>query len=124
MELWDAYNADHEKIEGAVLVRGEDDTFPDGMYHLVCEVLVRHVDGTLRELREETGIVADKLEFLDKSLGKHCWHVRFLCVTDCDKNSVKLQEGETCDFKWVTAAEALSMTENDLINEPMRKFIK
>ena len=158
-ELWDAYNSDYEKIEGAVLVRGEDDTFPEGMYHLVCEVLVRHVDGTyllmkrdptkplfpnaweataggsalqgesdvegaLRELREETGIVADKIEFLDKSLGKHCWHVRFLCLTDCDKNSVKLQEGETCDFKWVTAAEALSMTESDLINEPMRKFIK
>ena len=31
MELWDAYNADYEKIEGAVLVRGEDNTFPEGM---------------------------------------------------------------------------------------------
>ena len=158
-ELWDAYNADYEKIEGAVLVRGEDDTFPDGMYHLVCEVLVRHVDGTyllmkrdptkpmfpnmweataggsalqgetdvegaLRELREETGIVADKLEFLDKSLGKHCWHVRYLCVTDCDKNSIKLQEGETCDYKWVSAAEVLAMTESELVGWQMKKFVK
>lgn len=158
MELWDAYNADYEKIEGAVLVRGEDDTFPEGMYHLVCEVLVRHVDGTyllmkrdptkplfpnaweataggsalqgetdvegaLRELREETGIVADKLKFLDKSLGTHCWHVRFLCITDCDKNSITLQEGETSDFKWVSADEVLAMTESELVGWQMKKFI-
>lgn len=158
-ELWDAYNSDYEKIEGAVLVRGEDDTFPEGMYHLVCEVLVRHVDGTyllmkrdptkplypnmweataggsalqgetaevgaLRELREETGIVADKLEFLDKSIGGHCWHVRFLCVTDCDKNSIKLQEGETCDYKWVTGKEANEIFETNCINKPMQKHIK
>ncbi len=159
MELWDAYNSDYEKIEGLTLIRDEEDKFPSGAYHLVCEVLVRHIDGTyllmkraptkplfpnmweataggsalqgetdvegaLRELREETGIVADKLEFLDKDLGKYCWHVRFLCVTDCDKNSIQLQEGETCDFKWVTAQEALSLCDTELINRPMRKHIK
>ncbi len=158
-ELWDAYDSDFKKIEGLTLVRGEEDKFPEGAYHLVCEVLVQHVDGTyllmkrdpnkplypnmweataggsalqgesalegaLRELCEETGIVADKLEFLDKSLGKNCWHVRFLCVTDCDKNSIKLQEGETCDFKWVTAEEVLAMTESELVGWQMRKHIK
>ena len=157
-ELWDAYNSDYEKIEGVTLVRDEEEYFPENAYHLVCEVLVRHVDGTyllmkrdptkplypnmweataggsalkgetdvegaLRELREETGIVADKLEFLSKDIGGHCWHVRFLCVTDCDKNSIKLQEGETCDFKWVSAAEVLAMTESELVGWQMKKFI-
>lgn len=43
-ELWDAYDVNLNKIEGAVLVRGEK--IPDGTYHLVCDVLVRHVDGS------------------------------------------------------------------------------
>ena len=42
MELWDAYDRD-EKRTGGTLVRGEP--IPDGLYHLTCEVLVRHVDG-------------------------------------------------------------------------------
>ena len=42
MELWDAYTRDGVKT-GGTLVRGEP--IPAGLYHLVCEVLVRHVDG-------------------------------------------------------------------------------
>ena len=157
MELWDAYNSNYEKIEGMTLVRDEE--IPQGVYHLVCEVLVRHVDGTyllmkraptkplypnmweataggsalqgetaeqgaMRELREETGIVAETLEPLDRTLGQTCWHVRFLCVTDCNKNSIKLQAGETCDFRWATAQEVLAMTESELVGWKMKKFIK
>lgn len=43
MELWDAYTRD-EIPTGKTLVRGEP--IPDGLYHLVCEVLVRHIDGS------------------------------------------------------------------------------
>lgn len=43
MELWDAYSKD-EKLVGSTLVRGEE--IPQGLYHLVCEVLVRHTDGS------------------------------------------------------------------------------
>ena len=159
MELWDAYNSGFEKIEGMTLVREEEEKIPEGVYHIVCHVLVRHVDGTyllmkrapdkpaypnyweataggsvlkgetvvegaMRELREETGIIAERLEELDRSLGQTCWHVRFLCVTDCDKNSIKLQEGETCDYQWLPAEEVLAMKESELISWPMRKFVK
>lgn len=44
MELWDAYDEKLNKIEGMTLVRGEE--VPDGVFHLVCEIIVRHTDGT------------------------------------------------------------------------------
>ena len=44
MELWDAYNSDFEKIEGITLVRGEP--IPKVAFHLVCEILVKHADGS------------------------------------------------------------------------------
>ncbi len=43
MEIWDAYLADGTKA-GVDLVRGEP--IPDGLRHMVCEVLVRHSDGS------------------------------------------------------------------------------
>lgn len=42
MELWDAYTKDG-KLTDQVLVR--DEPVPEGLYHLTCEVLVRHTDG-------------------------------------------------------------------------------
>ena len=42
MELWDAYDRNGVKT-GETLVR--DEPIPEGRYHLVCEVLVRHIDG-------------------------------------------------------------------------------
>ncbi len=42
MELWDAYHRDGS-LAGRDLVRGEP--VPDGLYHLVSEILVRHIDG-------------------------------------------------------------------------------
>lgn len=158
MELWDAYNSDFEKIDGLTLIREEEDKIPAGLYHLVCHVLVRHVDGTyllmqrdphkaypnmweataggsalkgesplqgaLRELREETGIEADSLEPLDRTLGQTSIHCRFLCVTACDKESVKLQEGETVNFRWASGEEILALSERELVSWPMRKHIK
>ena len=43
MALWDAYTRNGVKT-GGVLVRGQR-MWP-GIYHLVCEVLVRHIDGS------------------------------------------------------------------------------
>ncbi len=159
MELWDAYNSKFEKIEGLTLIREEEDKIPEGVYHLVNHILVKHTDGTyllmrrdptkpaypnmweataggsalqgesalesaFRELREETGIVADTLEELDWSLGKSTIHCRYLCLTDCAKDSIKLQEGETCDYRWVTAQELLVMKESELIGMEMLRYVK
>lgn len=57
MEIWDAYNSRLEKIKNKKLVRGEK--IPDGLFHLVCDILVKHADGTYllmqRDLRKSYG---------------------------------------------------------------------
>lgn len=57
MELWDAYDAEMKKVENVTLVRGEQ--IPDGLFHLVCDVLVKHADGSYllmqRDLRKHFG---------------------------------------------------------------------
>lgn len=42
MEIWDAYLSDGTKA-GIDLIRGEQ--IPKGLHHLVCEIIVRHIDG-------------------------------------------------------------------------------
>lgn len=54
MEIWDAYMMDGTPT-GRTLVRGEP--IPEGLYHLGCEILVRHTDGDYllmqRDLRKK-----------------------------------------------------------------------
>ena len=157
MEVWDAYNKEFEKIEGMTLIRGE--AIPDGVYHLVSDVIVRHADGTyllmqrdsrkhfggmweataggsaltregplacaIRELREETGIESEELTEVGRVVNdhNHTLYVEFLCVTDCEKEQVTLQEGETSAFRWVTKDELVSMKKDELVTERMQRFI-
>lgn len=44
MEIWDAYDEKMNRIEEKTLVRGQP--IPDGQYHLVSEIIVKHLDGT------------------------------------------------------------------------------
>lgn len=43
-ELWDAYDNKFNKIENLILERGQK--LPKDVYHLVCEIVVKHIDGT------------------------------------------------------------------------------
>lgn len=155
-ELWDAYNKDFTKIEGTTLVRGQH--IPDNIYHLVCDIIVRHVDGTYlimqrdhekthggqwelsaggsalqgegpevaskRELKEETGIEGYLREIgrmvIDKN---HSIYVLYLCETDCAKDSVVLQQGETIDYRWISRDELLAMTDDELISYRAMKLV-
>jgi len=63
-------------------------------------------EGALRELREETGIRANGLTFLfAKSNLKDTLYFYYLCRTDCAKDGITLQEGETIAFRWLSAAD-------------------
>ena len=55
--IWDAYDKNFNKINNVTLVRGEP--IPDGIFHLVCEIIVKHIDGSYllmqRDLRKHLG---------------------------------------------------------------------
>lgn len=157
-EIWDAYDKQFNKIENAKLTRGE--TIPDGMYHLVGEIIVKHKDGSyllmqrdikkpfggmweltaggsalqgenplqcaIRELREETGIVSCELKEIERIVhdGYHTFFVEYLCITDWDKNSVVLQEGETINYKWVDKKTLLNMGPDVLASDRAIKIVK
>ena len=157
MEVWDAYNRQFERIKCMSLVRGE--VIPDGVYHLVSDVIVKHIDGdyllmqrdsrkhfggmweataggsalqgedafscAIRELREETGIESNELTNVGQVINddNHTIYVEYLCITDCRKDSIMLQEGETSAYRWVTKDELISMKKDELVTERMQRFI-
>ena len=148
-EYWDAYDGSFKRIPGVRLIRGK--RIPDGMYHLVCHVLVQHKDGTfllmqrdprkhlggmweataggsalrgetpfegaVRELYEETGILAQEMKEVDRKIvfRRRTWYITFLCETDSPKDSVRLQENETTAYRWVSLEEMLSMKDSEIV---------
>lgn len=155
MELWDAYDKDFNKIKNRTLIRGQ--RIPKGLFHLVCDILVKHTDGTyllmqrdkrkhfggmweataggsalqnespldcaVRELREETGIDSNDLIEVGRVTTNDTIYVEFLCVTNCDKDSITLQAGETIAYKWVSRDELIAMKKNEFVTERMQKFM-
>lgn len=57
-----------------------------------------------RELFEETGIESDNFKEIGYSIedDKHGIYRSYLTVVDCPKDSVKLQIGETINYKWIS----------------------
>ena len=78
-------------------------------------------DCAKRELFEETGIRADHLTKIGHVVHEahRSYYVLFLCVTDCEKDSVVLQRGETDAFRWVSEKELLNMTPDELCTTRM-----
>jgi ADP-ribose pyrophosphatase len=145
MEIWDAYLEDGT-LAGCDLIRGEQ--ISKGLFHLVCEIIVRHRDGTYllmqrdynkpnypglfeasaggsalkgetaleaakRELKEETGIEANELIQIYHCKSKDTLYMGFLCQSDCDKNSIILQEEETISYIWLEREAFLKFCESD-----------
>lgn len=50
-----------------------------------------------------------------------CIFHTFLCVTDCDKASVRLQDGETDAYKWVTEKDFIAFVNSDKMIERQKK---
>ena len=155
MELWDAYTADGTHT-GKTLER--DAPIPEGVYHLVCDVLVRHADGSFlamrraktktgfpgwwettaggsallgedamqcakRELLEETGIAGGEFAPIGYEVfaPTHCLYHSFLCTVACNKAAIRLQSGETEDYRWMTEAEFCSFVNSDAMIPGQRR---
>ena len=145
MEIWDLYDEQGRKT-GETWERGRMREIPEGRYHLVCDVLIRHRDGEFlltlrdpgkdvypgcleasaggsalsgetpeeaarREMQEETGLTAGRLELIGTTRKPQSRSViyAYLAVVDCEKDSVRLQERETVDYRWVDAPTFLRM---------------
>lgn len=65
------------------------------------------LQGAFRELEEETGIKAEKLVELGRSRDdeKQNLYVKYMTVVDIKKDSIRFQEGETCNYAWITVDE-------------------
>ena len=145
MEIWDGYHADGTPA-GVDLVRGEE--IPEGVYHLVTQILVRHEDEDYllmrrdpakpnfggwweataggaawkgegseacarRELREETGIETGAFTLTHRVVDGNGIYDCYLCVTDWDKNAIRLRERETVDFRWVSPGEFAAFLDSE-----------
>ena len=78
--------------------------------------------GALRELREETGITASGLTFLfAQSNLKDTLYFCYLCRTDCAKESVTLQEGETIAYRWLAEADFFALMRSEAFAPSQRE---
>lgn len=78
----------------------------------------------LRELKEETGIEADELKPIYKTMSKNSIFYGYLCETDCDKESITLQEGETISYLWLNEEDFLRFVDTDSYVQTHKKRIE
>lgn len=90
------YGGFYEATAGGAALKGEDP--------LTCAV---------RELREETGISDAFFEEIGNCTMRNCIYHQFLATTHCDKSSVRLQEGETVAFLWLSEKDFIAFVNSD-----------
>ena len=81
-------------------------------------------EGAVRELYEETGVVATELKELYNEVMGECIYQGYLCITDMDKDKIVLQEGETIDYMWVSKEEFLEIFHSDKYINHLKKTLK
>ena len=149
MEIWDLYDEKGNKT-GETWERSRAKEIPEGRYHIVCDILIRHRDGDFlltlrdsrkelypgcweasaggsalagetpeegarREMQEETGLKAEKLELISitrKSDSRSVVYA-FIAMVDAAKDSVMLQEGETVDYQWMKLSALRKMIRDE-----------
>ena len=151
MELWDLYD-EHGTPTGETWERARANEIPEGRYHIVCDILIRHEDGDFlltlrdpnkdiypgcweasaggsalagetpeeaarREMLEETGLKAETLSLISitRRPEKHSFLYAYLGTVSCDKSSVRLQEGETVDYRWMALKPFLRFMQEEPI---------
>lgn len=149
LEIWDLYDEQGNKT-GETWERSRAKEIPEGRYHIVCDILIRHRDGDFlltlrdsrkemypgcweasaggsalagetpeegarREMQEETGLKAEKLELISITRKPDSRSVvyAFIAMVDAAKDSVMLQEGETVDYQWMKLSALRKMIRDE-----------
>jgi len=99
-----AYGGFFEATAGGSALKGED--------KITC---------MKRELLEETGITPLSYEELGCFISCDTIFYNFLCITDCDKSSILLQEGETISYKWLSEKDFSDFVNSDGIITAQKK---
>ena len=112
MEIWDGYNIDGS-LAGVDLVRGEK--IPDGLYHLVCEVLVQHTDGDFLLMKRDLNKPVNPGKYEATAGGSALKGENGLT---CIKR--ELYE-ETIAYKWISKQEFIDFVNSDKIGKNQGK---
>ena len=82
-------------------------------------------EAALLELREETGIVAKNLLEVGRVVRPETKsaYVVYVCETDCDKDNIVLQEGETVAYRWVNRDTLVHMDGKELLTYRVQMFL-
>ena len=76
-----------------------------------------------RELLEETGIADGTLTKIGQFTSHDTIYVNFLCITAYPKNSIRLQEGETISYQWLSEAEFITFVNSEaMIPSQLRRY--
>ena len=72
-------------------------------------------NGMRRELFEETGIIPRELSFLKTIVAhqKQTIYYTYLGITDCKKDAIVLQDGETVEYRWLAYDEFAAFIRSD-----------
>lgn len=73
------------------------------------------LEGAVRELEEETGIHTDFLTQIYRKVNRegNAIHYGYLCRVSGEKDRIRLQKGETINYRWVTKEEFLKFADSD-----------
>lgn len=103
------YGGYYEATAGGSALKGED--------KMAC---------VKRELLEETGVVSENFKELGRFIydDDKCIFYTFLCITDCDKTSITLQQGETMSYKWVNETDFISFVNSkEMIETQKNRYL-
>lgn len=79
------------------------------------------IEGAIRELYEETGITVtpDEMNFIATERTRNAFGDCYMVRKNVEISSLTLQNGETCDAKWVSIKELDRMIEEGLVAPPV-----
>lgn len=84
------------------------------------------LEAVLREVKEETGIDIGEFKEIYRVVHEDCQviYYGYLLKTDYAKNAIKLQEGETIDYKWLTKEEFIEFFDRNWETPSLRERLK